>query len=104
MLIDDLPNNTMLSALILAALIKLNLVIEKPMVPTVIFTVISFVFGLVLEQPFLAVAIGAPINFGLSFVFFWLLKRTEGQGSWWAVAIGGILFFLGLSIGIRLIR
>jgi hypothetical protein len=100
----NLPDNTMLSALLLAALIKLNLVIEKPMVPTTIFTVAAFIFGLLLEQPFLALAIGAPINFGLSFLFFWLLKRTEGQGSWWVVVIGGILFFIGLSVGIRLIR
>jgi hypothetical protein len=94
----------MLSALLLAALIKLNLAIEKPMVPTAIFTVSAFLFGLLLEQPFLAVAIGAPINFGLSFLFFWLLKRTEGQGTWWVVVIGGILFFIGLSFGVRLIR
>ena len=87
----------MLSALILAALVKLNLAIEKPMVPTVIFTLIGFVLGLLLERPFLAVVIVAPINFGLSFLYFWLLKRTEGQGSWWAVLIGGVLVFLGLS-------
>ncbi|MBC8127002.1 MAG: hypothetical protein H8M99_07650 [Gloeobacteraceae cyanobacterium ES-bin-144] len=94
----------MLSALLLAALIKLNLVVEKPMVPTAIFTVAAFIFGLLLEQPFLAVAIGAPINFGLGFLFFWLLKRTEDQGSWWVVVVGGILIFIGLSVGIRLIR
>lgn len=87
----------MLSALLLAALVKLNLVIEKPMVPTAIFTALAFVMGLLLEHPFLAVAIGAPINFGLSFLFFWLLKRTEGQGAWWAVLIGGIALFLGLG-------
>ncbi len=67
------------------------------MVPTVIFTVLAFVIGLLLERPFMAVAIGAPINFGLSFLFFWLLKRTEGQSSWWAVLIGGIVLFIGLS-------
>ncbi len=87
----------MLSVIILGALVKLNLAIEKPMVPTVIFTLIGFVLGLLLERPFLAVAIVAPINFGLSFLYFWLLKRTEGQGSWWAVLIGGIIVFLGLS-------
>lgn len=87
----------MLSALIIAALVKLNLAIEKPIVPALIFTVSAFVLGLLLGHPFLAVAIGAAINFGLSFLFFWLLKRTEGQGSWWAVLIGGLVVFLGLS-------
>ena len=87
----------MLSAIILAALVKLNMVIEKPIVPAGLFTLIAFIFGILLEHPFLAVAIGAPINFGLGFLFFWLLKRTEGQGSWWAVLIVGILVFIGLS-------
>lgn len=87
----------MLSALILGALVKLNLAIEKPLVPAILFAVIAFVFGLLLEHPFLAVAIGAPINLGLGFLFFWLLKRTEGQGSWWAVLIVGIGIFIGLS-------
>lgn len=94
----------MLSALLLAALIKLNLAIEKPIVPTTIFTVVAFIFGILLEQPFLAVAISAPINFGLSFLFFRILKRTEGQSSWWFVVIGGILIFVGLSFGVRIIR
>ena len=87
----------MISALILAALVKLNLAIEKPMVPTIIFTVPALVIGLSLGHPYIAVAIGAPINFGLSFLFFWLLNRTEGQGSWWAVLIGGLAIFVGLS-------
>jgi hypothetical protein len=87
----------MLSALILGALVKLNLAIEKPIIPTILFTVIAFVLGLLLERPFIAVAISAPINFGLSFLFFWLLKRTEGQGLWWAVLIVGIGIFIALS-------
>lgn len=87
----------MLSALILAGLVKLNLAIEKPIIPAIVFAVIAFVLGLLVELPFLAVAIAAPINFGLSFLYFWLLKRTEGQGSWWAIMIIGILLFVGLS-------
>lgn len=94
----------MLTALILAALIKLNLAIEKPMVPTAIFTVAAFLFGILFEHPFLAVAISAPINFGLSFLYFWLQKRTEGQATWWVVVIGGMLLFFGLSFGVRFIR
>ena len=94
----------MLTALILAALVKLNLAIDKPMVPTAIFTVAAFIFGILLEHPFLAVTISAPITFGLSFLFFWLLKRTESQGTWWVVVVGGILLFFGLSFGVRLIR
>lgn len=87
----------MLSALILAALVKLNLAIEKPIVPAGVFTAAALILGILLEHPLLAVGIGAAINFGLSFLFFWLLKRTEGQGTWWAVLVGGLLGFIGLS-------
>lgn len=99
-----LPICPMLTPILLAALIKLNLSIEKPMVPTVMFTVGAAFLGLLKSQAMLAVAIGAPINFGLSFLFFWLLKRTEGEGMWWVVVIGGVLVFLGLGIGVRMIR
>ena len=87
----------MLSLIVLGALIKLNLAIEKPVVPAILFTLIAFVIGLLMQIPFIAVAIGAAINFGLSFLYFWLLKRTEGQGAWWAVLFGGLVVFLGLS-------
>lgn len=87
----------MLSALILAALIKLNAVIEKPIIPAILFALLAFVFGLLLEQPFLVVAIGAMINLGLGFLFFWLLKRTEGEGLWWVVVLVGIGLLIGLS-------
>jgi hypothetical protein len=94
----------MLTPLLLAALIKLNLSIEKPMVPAVMFTVGAAVLGLLKSQSLLAVAIGAPIDFGLSFLFFWLLKRTEGEGMWWVVVIGGVVLFMGLGVGGRMIR
>ena len=87
----------MLSLIVLGALIKLNLAIEKPVVPAILFTLIAFVIGLLMQIPFIAVAIGAAINFGLSLLYFWLLKRTEGQGTWWVVLFGGLVVFLGLS-------
>jgi hypothetical protein len=89
--------NTMLSALILAALVKLNLAIEKPIVPAVIFALLGFILGLIFGHPFLSVAIAAAINFAIGLVFFWLLKKTEGESSWWAVLIGGIVVIIGLS-------
>ena len=87
----------MLSVIILGALVKLNMTIEKPHIPASIYAVISLIFGFLLGGHALAVLISAPINFGLSLLFFWLLKKAEGSGSWWAVLIIGILIFLGLS-------
>lgn len=98
------PFCLMLTPLLLAALIKLNLSIEKPMVPAVMFTVGAAFLGLLKSQSLLAVEIGAAINLGLSFLFFWLLKRTEGEGAWWVVVIGGVLLFMGLGLGGRMIR
>ncbi len=94
---ETFSKSAMLSALVLAALVKLNLAIEKPVVPAIIFALFAFVIGFLFGYPFLAVAIAAPINFGLSFLYFWLLKRTEGEGSWWMVLFGGLFVFIGLS-------
>ena len=87
----------MINALILAALVKLNLAIEKPIVPTAIFTLSALVLGLSFGRPFLVLVIGTAINFLLSLLFFSLLKRKEGEGSWWAVLIGGLVVFIGLG-------
>ena len=87
----------MINALILAALVKLSLAVEKPIVPTAVFTLAALVCGLLFGVPFLALVVGTAINFLLSLLFFSLLKRTEGQGSWWAVLIGGLVVFIGLG-------
>lgn len=94
----------MLAIIILGALIKLNLLIEKPVVTASIFTACAFILGLLFQLPLAAVLINASVNFGLAFLFFLLLKRTEGRGLWWAVVVGGMLVFIGLSIGLSLIR
>ena len=87
----------MITALLFAALVKLNLAIDKPIVPTAIFTLSALVLGLLFGHPFLALVVGTAINFLLSLLFFSLLKKTEGEGSWWAVLIGGLVVFIGLG-------
>lgn len=88
----------MITALIFAALVKLNLAIGRPVVPTAIFTLSALLLGLLFGYPFLALVVRTAINFLLSLLFFSLLKRTEGQGSWWAVLIGGLVVFIGLDL------
>lgn len=94
----------MLSVIILAALIRLSLVVDSPLVPAGIFTGAAFVLGLLFGHPILAVALGGVINFGISFVFFWLLKKTEDQGMWWVVIILGVASFIGLGLLLRAIQ
>ena len=90
----------MLSALILAALVKLNLEIQKPLVPAGIFAGFGFFVSLISGYPLLAIILGPAINLGFGFLYFWLLKRTEGEGSWWAVLILGIVAYMGLTIAL----
>jgi hypothetical protein len=87
----------MFNALILAALVKINLECDSPWVATSLFAGLAFVLGLMFGAPFLAILIGAVINVGLGFLYFWLLKKTESSSSWWAVMIIGIFVFLGLG-------
>ena len=87
----------MFNALILAALVKINLECDNPWVATSLFAGLTFVVSLMFGYPFLAILIGTAINIGLGFLYFWLLKKTESSSSWWAVMIIGIFVFLGLG-------
>ncbi|MDQ8196392.1 hypothetical protein QEH59_18330 [Coraliomargarita sp. SDUM461004] len=87
----------MLNAIILAALVKINLECDSPWVATSLFAGLTFVMSLMFGYPFLASLIGTAINIGLGFFYFWLLKKTESSSSWWAVMIIGIFVFLGLG-------
>ncbi len=88
----------MLDALVLAALVKINLECDSPWVATGIFATAAFILSLMFGYPFSAVLIGTGINVGLGFLYFWLLKKTENSGAWWPVMIAGILLFLGLGL------
>ena len=87
----------MLNVIILASLVKINLECDSPWVATCIFGIAGFVLGLMFGHPFSAILIGTGINVGLGFLFFWLLKKSEGSSVWWAVMLLGILGFLGLG-------
>jgi len=87
----------MIKALILAALVKVNLECKSPWVATGLFAGALSILGLLFGYPFLAVLIGAAINVGLGFLYFWSLKKTEDSGAWWGIMIFGIVAFLGLG-------
>ena len=87
----------MFNVLILAALVKINLECDNPWVATGLFAGLAFIFSLMFGYPLLAILIGAAINVGLGFIYFWSLKKTEDSGAWWGIMLFGILVFLGLG-------
>jgi len=87
----------MLNAVILAALVKVNLECDNPWVATGLFAGLAFILNLMFGYPFLAILIGAAINVGLGFLYFWSLKKTEDSGAWWGIMLFGVFIFLGLG-------
>lgn len=78
--------------LILIALIKLLLASENAFLCASLYTGISVFFGVLLGGPLDAVLFGAPITFGYSFLYFWLLDRFLGTGFiWWLILVGGLV-------------
>ena len=90
----------MISVILLAALIKLNLAIDKPLVPAGIFAAFGFFLNLISGPPLPAILLGTAINLGFAFTYFWLLKRTEEGASWAAVLILGIVAYAGLIVAL----
>ena len=80
--------------LVLVALIKLLIVMDKPIVCAGIYTGIRLIFALLSGKPLLAVLLVSAIAFGLSLLYFWLLSRFRDTGVFWVVMILGL--FIGL--------
>ena len=87
----------MFNALILAVLIKVNIECNNPWVATGLFVGLSFILRLMFGDDFLVIIMGATINIGLGFLYFWSLKKTEDSGVWWGVVILGICVFTGIG-------
>ncbi len=87
----------MINALILAVLVAVNLQCKSPWVASGIYTTLAFILSLVFGVPILTVILTAFINLGLTYLYFWLLKKFEGSSYWWLIMIVGILLFLGIS-------
>lgn len=88
----------MINALILAALVKVNLECKSPWVATGLLGGLGFVLSIALGYPILAVLIGTAINVGLGFLYFRALKQVEGSPAWWWIMLVGIFFFLALGM------
>ncbi len=90
----------MISVIILIGLIKMNGNCDRPGLIAFAHTGISTLFSAMFGSPFLALVIGAALNFPLMWLFFWLLKRYEDTGMYWAIIALFIALNLGLSFAI----
>ena len=87
-----------LKILILAALVKLLISTDKPLLCSGMYTVFLAVFSLISGVPVLGVLIGAFIVFGATLLFFWVLNKFDpGSGVWWLVAVLGV-FGIGIVL------
>jgi len=82
----------------IAALVKLLLVTDRPMLCAGLYTTLVALlglFGLTLGfGSILWFLLFIVVRFGLSLLYFSLLSRFEGTGLWWVILIMGL--FLGV--------
>jgi len=83
-----------LKVIILAALVKLLIATNSPLLCAGIYTGIGFIFRLMMEQPFSYLAVASALSFVFAFIYFWLLDRFEESVLFWVIMV------LGLVIGL----
>jgi hypothetical protein len=81
---------------LLAALVRILLITDNPLLCSGIYTAVVFILSLVGGAPLPAILIVCAIVFGVSFLYFYLLNRFDsGTVIWWVIAIAGaLLIFL----------
>jgi hypothetical protein len=79
--------------LILAALIKLLILTEKPMLCAGIYGAVALLFTLFVHGPSLGLIVVGAVAFALAAIYFWLLQRFQDSALFWVIAV------LGIAIG-----
>ncbi|MEN6306839.1 MAG: hypothetical protein ABFD91_03710 [Anaerohalosphaeraceae bacterium] len=81
----------MIGIILLAALIKLVLVTERPWLCAGLYAAISFVLRLCFGASLGVVLLHTAIVFGLVGLYFWLLDRYSESGLFWLILIVGLV-------------
>ena len=76
--------------LILLGLVKLLKASQSVTLCTVIYGVAVLIFTFISKENFPQALIGGLIGGALSFVYFWLLHKTENSWLWWLILVGGV--------------
>jgi hypothetical protein len=81
---------------ILAAMIRLLIATDKPLLCAAIYAGSAFALGALVGDDIMRVAMMAALAFIAAFVYFWILDRLDsGSVIWWVVAVVGVpLVFL----------
>jgi hypothetical protein len=80
---------------LLAALVKLALVSDSPLLCAGIYAGSGLALSLLFGAPLGAVVLAAIMGFALASAYFWLLYKFQGSGFlWWVIMVVG--FAIGL--------
>jgi len=77
-----------------AALVKLLLATEKPLLCAGIYAVIGLTLRLLFGYPFVPTVVASAISFALAFGYFWLLDKFQESGLFWVIMILGFFVIL----------
>ena len=78
--------------IVIAALVRLLIVSESPILCASIYTVIVFALSLISGAALIPVFVASIITFALVFLYFYLLNRFDtGSAIWWIIAVVGVL-------------
>jgi hypothetical protein len=80
-----------LKVVVLAALVRVLIITNRPLLCAGIYVSISFVFSLLSGSSFVYLLIASAISFGLAFLYFWLLDRFEESVMFWVILVVGLL-------------
>ena len=83
--------NLAIKVFVLAALIRLLIATDKPLLCASIYAVSAFAIGAVFGDDITRVAVMAALAFIAAFVYFWILDRLDSSSViWWVVAVVGV--------------
>jgi hypothetical protein len=76
---------------VLAAMIRLLIATDKPLLCAGIYAGSAFAIEAVFGEDIMRVAMMAGLAFIAAFVYFWILDRLHsGSAFWWVVAVAGV--------------
>ena len=80
--------------LILIGLVKILRTTQNVILCAVIYGTIGLILNFITKGDFNYALLVGIVNGTLSFVYFWLLHKTENSSLWWLILIAGVVIGL----------